>query len=342
MADWKVAQFSPEHAGWIPPEDRDLDMRKADRAIMADMPDVDEVWTGSSASNGRPRIWQVVGEAIKQGLIPEHLIWNKKWLKNISQITGSCVGFGAGNMDAYQSVIDRMVRGQRELITIPFVPYHYGRGRLHSGIRGQGSGSFGSGQAKALAVDGVLQWDHEGLGLPAPDFKTRKGIIWTSGIELQWSDGARIDQRYIEAGKKHLYPTAARVTNLDQAQTLLDSYYTFTIASNWGGLDRCEVRDGVLLSRHAQRWNHQMSVLDYITHPRLGRLWWVCNQWQYVMDHGTDPGGEWDGGYGAPPGGFYIADKDLSYIINQNETFAFADKQGFQDRSQRFKWIVAT
>ncbi|MGC1273919.1 MAG: hypothetical protein WBC44_09445 [Planctomycetaceae bacterium] len=333
MALWKTAAFTPEASGWIPPSDRTSEMRKADKAIQSDMPSVGEVFGGSSTSE-RPRIWEVVGKAIEKGLVPAEFVRGKH-LKNISQIIGSCVGFGAGNMALYASVIDALIRGQRERVMVPFVPYHYGRGRLHSGIRGPGSGSFGSGQAKALAVDGFLAFDHENV--PKPSFGEQ--IIWTGQIETQWSDGARIGDEFVQAGQKHLFPTAARVDSVDQAKTLLDSYYTMTIASSWGGQMRCPVRDGVLLNSRSGTWNHQMWVIDYITHPSLGDLFWVGNNWRYP--HGTDPGGEWDNGYGAPPGGFYIRASDMAWIISKRETFAFADPAGFVDRSRKFQWITA-
>jgi hypothetical protein len=336
MTLWKTAAFTPEHAGWIPPEDRTAEMRKADKRIMDAMPTVDEVFTGSSTSK-RPRMWQVVGEAIKKGLVKSEFVLDGKWLKNISQIIGSCVGFGAGNMDFYASIVDAMIRNQREQITPSFVPYHYGRGRLHSGIRGAGSGSFGSGQAKALAVDGLLAWDHEGLTLPKPTFGNV--IAWTGQIETQWSDGAKIGAEFVKEGQKHLYPTAANVTSVEQAKTLLDSYYPMTIASSWGGLMKCPVTEGVLLNRRSGTWNHQMWVIDYIEHPTLGLLFWVGNNWRDA--HGRDPGGEWDGGYGAPPGGFYIKADDMAWIISKRETFAFGDKAGFVDRSRKFQWITA-
>jgi hypothetical protein len=238
-------------------------------------------------------------------------------------------------MALYASVIDALIRGQRERVMVPFVPYHYGRGRLHSGIRGPGSGSFGSGQAKALAVDGFLAFD--AANVPKPSFGEQ--IIWTGQIETQWSDGARIGDEFVAEGQKHLFPTAARVESVDQAKTLLDSYYTMTIASSWGGQMRCPVRDGVLLNSRSGTWNHQMWVIDYIEHPTLGLLFWVGNNWRDA--HGRDPGGEWDGGYGAPPGGFYIKADDMAWIISKRETFAFGDKAGFVDRSRKFQWITA-
>lgn len=326
MTLWKTAAFTPEYAGWIPPEDRTAAMKKADKQIMEDMPTVGEVFSGSSTEK-RPRIWEVVKAAHAKGFIPDDWMRNGN-LKNLDQKIGSCVGAAAGNMALYATVIDAMIRNQRERIMVPFWPYHYGRGRFHSGINGSGSGSFGSGQAKALGVDGFLAFDMPNV--PGPTFGSTIG--YTAQQETQWSNGARIGEEFIAEGRKHLFPTAARVTSTEEAKTLLDSYYVFTIASTWGGLMKCPVTDGVLLNRRSGTWNHQMSVLDYMEHERLGVLFYVLNQWRYP--HGACP-------TGAPEGGFWIKADDLSWIISKRETFAFADPAGFEDRSRKFQWITA-
>lgn len=329
---WNMG-FIKEEPGWIAPPDRTVAEQKSQEQFIFDTPIVSEVFTSPGENKDRPRIWQVVDLAIKKGYVPEEYLRNGTF-KNIAQIIGSCVGFGAGNMLLWASLIDAIQRKQSDRILVPFVPYHYGRGRHHSGIRGPGSGSLGSGQAKALQEDGFLAFDMSGL----PNVNFADAIYWSESIEYQWSDGARIDGKWIEEGKKHLVPTVARLTSTDQAKQLADSFYTFTIASNWGGQMRCQVQDGVLLNRRSGTWNHQMWVLDYIDHPRLGRLWWIGNNWRYP--HGKDPGGEWDGNTGAPEGGFYVTDKDLQSIISQRDSYAFADPQGFEDRSRAFDWLM--
>lgn len=328
MTLWKTAAFTPQYPGWIPPEDRTAAMKRAEKAIMESMPTVGEVFTGSATSSpDRPRIWQVVKAAHEKGLIPDEWMRNGN-LKNLDQQIGSCVGAAAGNMALYATVVDAMLRGQRERITVPFWPYHYGRGRFHSGINGSGSGSFGSGQAKALATDGFLAFDTDNV----PGLKITSVISYTSQVETQWSNGARIGEEFIAEGRKHLFPTAARVTSTEEAATLCDSYYVFTIASTWGGQMKCPVRDGVLLNSRSGTWNHQMSVLDYMNHPVHGLIFYVLNQWRYP--HGVCP-------TGAPEGGFWIKESDLAWIISKRETFAFADPNGFVDRSRKFQWITA-
>lgn len=330
--EW-VMGFIPESAGWLAPEDREVATQKQQDQFIYDTPLVSEVFASPGHFAERPRIWQVVSKAIEKKMVPENFLRNGKF-KNIAQIIGSCVGFGAGNMLLWASLIDALIRGQMERIMVPFVPYHYGRGRLAAGIRGSGSGSTGSGQAAALQKDGFLPFDMNGL--PTANFGD--AIYWSQGIETQWSDGARIEDKWIQEGRKHLVPTVARLTSVDQAVQLADNYYVFTIASSWGGNMQCRIKEGVLLNQHVTTWNHQMWVLDYIIHPTLGRLWWVGNNWEYP--HGKDPGGPWDGNTGAPEGGFYITDNDLQWIINKRDSYAFADPQGFEDRSRAFDWVL--
>jgi hypothetical protein len=322
----------PVYAGWIPPEERNTDQAKLHKLVLDETPTVSEAWQGPEPKGAadRPRIWQIIKQAGEKGLIPADYLRNGQ-LKNLDQKIGSCVGAGAGNMLLYATCIDSLIRKQPERIVVPFWPYHYGRGRLAAGIRGPGSGSFGSAQSKALETDGWLAYDS--AEVPQPTFGQTIG--YTAGQETQWSDGAKIGTKFIAEGSKHPVKSA-RVTSTDEAAMLADSLHSFTIASSWGGRMQCPVTDGVLLNSRSGTWNHQMSVLDYIKHPRLGRLWYVLNQWRYP--HGKDPGGEWDGGTGAPEGGFYIKDADLEWIINKRETFAFSDPAGFQDLNRKIDY----
>lgn len=331
--NWE-AMFAPEYAGWIPPEDRATEEQKKQEQYIFDTPTVREVFSGNIKGDyTRPRMWEIVKKGIDKGYIPQEVLRNGT-LKNVSQIIGSCVGFGAGNMLLWASLIDAVLRRHPERVLLPFVPYHYGRGRYHSGISGHGSGSLGSGQAEALEKDGYIAFDLKGL----PDCNFGDAIHWTERIEYEWSNGAKIDDKWIEEGRKHVVPTVVRVTNTDEAALLADSLHTFTIASDWGGHMKCPIKQGVLLNERIKTWMHQMWVLDYIIHPRLGRLWWVGNNWKYA--HGKDPGGEWDNNTGAPEGGFYIIDKELQYILSQKDSYGFADPKGVIDPSREIDWSM--
>lgn len=312
------------HFGWIPPEGRSVPVQKQHEIYIDDTPSVFEVFTSAgSRAPDAPRNWELT-----RG--PEEFVRNGVF-KNLTQLTGSCVGAGAGNMTVWATLLDSVVRGQRERITLPFWPYHYGRGRYHSGIRGPGEGSLGSGQAKALQLDGWLEYTFDDVPRPT----IGENIQYTESVEMSWSDGARIDQKYITEGQKHKWTHVVKVTSVDEAAALSDSHYVFTIASNWGGKMQCPIVDGVLLNTRTGTWMHQMWVLDYFMHPRLGRLWCIGNNWRYV--HGKDPGTFCKP---IPDGCFYIKDNELAYILKQGDSFGFADPEGFVDRSKPVDWRV--
>lgn len=344
--DWNLAgqseydaarEFVPEAPGWLPPEDRTTATQRQHEQFVFDTPLVSEVFASAGSNADRPKVWELIKPAIAKGLVPEKYVRNGT-LKNLSQLIGSCVGAGVGNGPLFWgSTVDAIHRQQPERIVVPFWPYCYGRGRFHAGISGSGSGSTGSGQAKALQVDGYLPHDH---GDGVPDATFGDAVVWTSGIETQWSNGAKIDGKYIAAAKNHLCTNVARVSSTDEAAQLADSFYTFTIASNWGGRMKCPIVDGVLLNERVGSWSHQMSVLDYAVVPKLGRIWYVLNQWRYP--HGECPPVPGREDKPAPPeGGFFIKDADLAWIIRQRETYAFTDPQGFVDRSRAFDWLLA-
>lgn len=311
-------------AGWIPPDDRTREEQRQHERFIEDTPLVREVFSGPMPQEDKPAIWEVVKQAIAKGIVSAEYVRNNT-LKNITQLIGSCVGWSAGNMLFWSSVIDAMILEQPELIIAPFPGYHYGRGRLAAGIRGSGSGSTGSGQAKALQDDGYLA--HTSLDVPKPTFGD--SIFWTKGIETEWSNGANIGEKYLAEGRQHRTPNVARVSTIEEADQLLDSWHLFTIASNWGGKMKCPVVDGVLLNSRSGTWSHQMSVLARRVHPTLGKLYYVVNNWAYP--HGLCP-------TGAPEGGFWIKEADMKWIIGQRETFAFSDAQGFRDKSREFDW----
>jgi hypothetical protein len=310
--------------GWIPPAERTVEAAKAHEAFQAATPSVADIKFSSAEHPERACVWEVADAAIKAGRVPAEYVRNGK-LKNLHQLTGSCVGFGGANMALYATVVDAIYRSQPERIVVPFVGYHYGRGRYLSGMRGRGEGSTGSGQAKAFQQDGFLPWDFDGV--PRPTFGA--DVEWTKAVEMEWSDGAAIAQRFLDEGRKHTFPNVVRAESADQAEELSASRYVGTVASNWGGLMECPVVEGVLLNRHSGTWNHQMWVLGYWRHPKLGRIWNIGNNWGYV--HGTCPSG-------APPGTFWVRDQDFASMLAMREVYFFADPVGFEDRSAAFDW----
>lgn len=235
------------------------------------------------------------------------------------QLTGSCVGGGAENVVATLNFFEVLVNGDPEKIFLPFYGYHYGRGRLHSGIRGRGEGSTGSGQAKAIQIDGVL--DNAIEGLPKP-IRTDDGIIWGKDVEMVWSAGDRIDQKWIDVGKKHPCTDVAKVNNSDEVRKSIVNGKPCTCASMYAFKASVvgEGKDACLLGQKQGSWSHQMSLLAYWKHPRHGPLFWLMNQWG-LNAHGTCPSG-------MPRGGAWITAADVDWIC-KSEVYSFAGHTGW-------------
>lgn len=235
------------------------------------------------------------------------------------QLTGSCVGAGMGNVTASLNFFEVLVLGDPEKLFLPFYPYAYGRGRLHSGMRGRGEGSTGSGQAKAVKEDGVM--DNSIAGLPKPT-STSDGIIWGRDVEMAWSAGDRVEQKWLDEGRRHVITDVAKLRNSDEVRLAIVNGKPCTGASMYAFKARVEGegKDACLLGRHQGSWSHQMSLHAFWMHPKFGPLFWLHNQWG-LNAHGTCP-------TGMPPGGAWITAKDVDYIC-RDEVYAFAGHSGW-------------
>jgi hypothetical protein len=232
----------------------------------------------------------------------------------------------------WTSITQLVYNADRYRVTVPFFGYHYGLGRLESGIRGRGEGSTGSGQAEALRKYGWLSFDS--VGCPAPN--NGETIEWSSGTEMQWSDGAGSAQALKPDGTKHVITAYTKAESRDQAKDLMASKYWGTTASNWGGLMQCPTRssgnNAVLLNRGSGVWNHQQWVAGYWDHPELGDLFAIGNNWGYV--HGEDPPRTMDENTPppAPPGIYWVQGPDFDRMMRGGETFFFTAGAGFEAR----------
>lgn len=251
---------------------------------------------------------------------------NGKDLKRFRQITGSCVGNGFGQVLWLLQAVEIVRNGDEEECKLPFWLLGYGRSRFYGGLRGRGDGSFGSAMATAAMKDG--SFDAYVEGVPQPIFNDtgnyNDGVTWGERAEMDWSDGARIDNKWLTMSRKHLIKSAALCRNVDDVREAIINGYPVTIASSWGGAMRPKVQgrtDPVLLNTRSDTWQHQMCVQGWWEHPEFGELYYIVNSWG-TKTHGTCPSG-------APEGGFWVRKKDMEYIVKQQETFAFSQFDGF-------------
>lgn len=234
------------------------------------------------------------------------------------QHTGSCVGVGSGDVCFTLLSVEVVRLNDPEQIAVPFWPLTYGRGRYHSGIRGRGEGSSGTGQAKAYREDGTVPFKTDGL----PAFTTKDGMLSVgSSVELEWSDGAKISQRWLDQSKRHVVQKTALCRNADDVREAIVNGYPVTESSMYGFNARVEGSPAVLLGRRGPRWAHQMSLQGWWEHPQLGELFFLMNQWG-ASAHGKDPAG-------GPSGGVWITKADVNWICNDQEVYAYSQFQGF-------------
>lgn len=296
--------FDPSLAGWVPPESRTDEQSEKHAAIMATIPSL-QFYGTKTAMPDKVCHWDM---------------WMKLYGKDfpcLYQRQGSCVGQGATGAIS-DSMVGEIIDGEREQWVMPYMPYFYALGRMESGINGRGDGSTGSGQAAALRKYGFFEYNLPGL--PQPVDTSDTSWSWGAQIEMSESDGRRVDPKWIEIGKQHLLMETRKLTTLDIMQEAIAQKKGVTIASNWGGMMQPPVKEGVLLNRRSGVWNHQMRVRAYWIHPVLGRIWWIHNSWS-ADAHGKCPSG-------APLGGFWVQDKDMQYIIDQGEAFAYVGVNG--------------
>jgi hypothetical protein len=296
------------YSGWIPPSARTGEETAACNRADAAIPDLQITGKSVYASATKVSLWEC-WSARKGG-----------W-PGIRQVTGSCVGAGGGNALFSLACCDVIKRRDHERVEVPFWLLPYGISRMLGGLTDRGDGSFGTTFAQAVREYGHLPANTEGL----PTFDDNDGLVWGKDAELNWSQGKKIPESYLERSRKFLVRSTARCRSTDDVRDALINYYSVACASNWGGAMRPTVKgDGEnarLLNTRRTTWMHQMSVQGWEDNPEFGELFYILNQWG-LNTHGRCPSG-------APAGGFWISKKDMADIVSQNEVFAFSQFSGF-------------
>ena len=304
--------------GYITPEDRTDEEQAFDTEIKSKMIDFQII--GAQDPSDKAFLWECAKVAN-----------GGKHFRTFSQQTGSCVGNGGGQAIWYLSAVEVVRLKDPEQVLMPFWLLPYGRSRYYAGSRGKGEGSFGSAFAEAMRKDGVLEASHEGL----PQCTDQGGLTYGRATEMSWSDDGKIDKKWLDLSRKHLLKSTAQVKSAVQVREALLNYYPCTIASDWGGqmTPAVQGQPPVRLNKRADTWNHQMCVIGTVNHPTLGWIYYVLNSWG-VDAHGQPP----EGGYGEPPGGFWVNETDMDRIAKQGDSFAFSQFDGFP--AQKLDWTI--
>lgn len=324
--------FDPANSGWIPWGARSAETYK----MCMDVLDATPALACSGPAFERPR-WSVAWAGEYRVALADEFR-RKGHFKNIQQLTGSCVGLGATNAIFWSSVTDAVWTGDPTRVLFPFFGYHYGLGRLESGIRGEGEGSTGAGQAEALDKYGFLAWDHPNV--PRPSLGDT--IKWTQNVEMTWSNGNGPAQQLIAEGSKNRFDVITKCTSVDQAVDLMASRYWGTQASDWGGIEGAGIVRGsgnsrILTMPRRTTWNHQMSVLGYWLHPELDLHIAIGNQWGYLHGEDADRVEDENSPPPAPPGIFWITRGDFEWMLMSREVFFYGNTPNFQARPGQYR-----
>lgn len=208
------------------------------------------------------------------------------------QKTGSCVGVSEGNSGTTVSCVQRMIADAPTKAQVWFWPFPYGRTRANEGDRGQGEGAVDSIMGETLVKEGFFDITQPGL----PQFTMSADGYWIVGgsrTELQWSDGARIEQKWRDLAANNAGMTKVIVNTVEQEMAgIINGYPVLTGCSRYVGHGQI-VGEGVnayVRGRFDGNGGHSTSRLAVWNHPTDGLLIGYSNQWD-TSTYPKDPAG---------------------------------------------------
>jgi len=248
------------------------------------------------------------------------------------QLTGSCVGAGGGQAVFTLGAVQRRLDESPTKAFIPFWPFDYGLCRYEGGMRGPGEGAMGSAFADSVLNDGILDAATEGL----PAFTNDDGLILTSRIELQWSDGIKIGQNWKDMAKVHPVGGVAICRNPQDIRAAILNGYPVTFACN-NYIGSASVQgsgeNAAVCGYWDNRGGHQESVHGYWDNPQLGPLYWVQNNWD-GSTYPTDPGG-------GPVCGCWVTEAHVQRAFALDaEVYAFSHLAWFPAQPAILDWFT--
>lgn len=292
---------NPYPLGWIPPRDRTQETADAHESAVKAMPQF------------------AIGEPFKPLNKGEKIDLTELWthekvvadigfpFTRFHQLTGSCVGASLGNSIFTLSAVQRLLATNPTKAFIPYWLFNYGRGRLLAGMRGRGSGSIVSSQAKQTVNEGVLV----DQGASMPDFQNTDGLTVSSATEMQFSDGA-FDAQFINAAKVHPLGTAAPADDVQAIyQGIVNGapyHYGCDLYVGHGSI-KGSGKDAYVSGRYDTRGGHATSILGVWEHPNDGTLFKYQNNWPKSVYPG-DPNGS------GSPCSVWITAAELTRMIN--------------------------
>ncbi len=198
------------------------------------------------------------------------------------QLTGSCVGASLGNAITTLLCVQRKLAIGPTKVILPFWPFDYGRTRYNEGDRGQGEGALNSSACDTMKHEGVLPFNVQGL----PQFQNNDGLVLTSQLEMQWSDGGSSTVlQYANAAKAYPLGTAAPARSAADAKAgILNGYpFYFGCDDYVGGGQITGGTEPYVKGKFDGQGGHSTCLLGYWEHPNDGPLYLYQNNWVWMV-----------------------------------------------------------
>ena len=276
--------FDPAEAlGWVPPEQRTQEQQDAHEATLRTL----------------PRLSLPVPELPKGTMIVlPHFLKRPEVIEDIGfeftgfgQYSGSCVGVSDGNAGALVGAVQRCIEDAPKKAFLPFWPWNYGRSRALAGFRGQGSGSLCSVMGKQNENEGFVTWSESAIALPKFAVADGRGFWIPKATELQFSDGARLDPRFVELAAPMKGMSRAVIEDIGQVRaSIVNGYPVNNGCDNYAGSGQVVSGAGspYTKTRYTTAGGHATNFVAVWNHPNDGYLYLYWNQWP-TETYPTDP-----------------------------------------------------
>jgi hypothetical protein len=282
---------SLSHFGWIPPAKRTQAQQDAHQRAIAALPRLSDV---------NPDLVKTLGDLPKGGKVMLTDFWKHpdvvadigKPFTGFGQKTGSCVGVSEGNVVSTALFVQRVTSPTPTKAEVCFWPYPYGRTRYNEGDRGQGEGAVDSVMGDTLVKEGWFAITEAGL----PGFTWDDNGLWIEGggqTELQWSDGARIEQKWKDlAAKRSGMHKVILNSPEEMAAAIINGYPVLTGCSMYTGHGSVVGSgDTAFVQGHYDgSGGHSTGRLGVYNHADKGLQILYSNQWD-TSTYPKDPAG---------------------------------------------------
>ena len=253
------------------------------------------------------------------------------------QLTGSCVGASAGNAAFTVGAVQRCLADAPTKAFVPFWPFAYGKTRYAEGDRGQGEGAVDSVMGETLHRLGNLESHHADL----PQFqRTADGLVLTEAVEMQWSDGGRIDPKWDALALPQTMGTVAPLSGVqDSKLALINGYPVLNGCSNFVGNGRIvgSGANAYVGGHYDAQGGHSTCFLGYWDHPTDGPLYLYSNQWPTSV-YPVDPAG-------AGRCCVWLKESEVEKLFrtggDNGETMALSHLNYFPAQPKVLDWLIA-